>query len=89
MTFNHHKMNHFQTYAPKNHLFWQEKRGWLQKKRNFFSRFFVFERIVQLQPLAAQPHAAGGTPLKKSCLKTYGRFFGFSNLCQNGRHDDN
>jgi hypothetical protein len=36
-----------------------------------------------MQPLVGQPQAPVGTLPKKSCLKTYGRFFGFSPSCHN------
>jgi hypothetical protein len=51
---------------------------------NTFARIFsVFLGILAWQIIAFQCLAAIRPLQKKSYLKTYGRFFGFSNLCQN------
>jgi hypothetical protein len=60
--------------------------GW--SKSNNFTRFTTFYRVFGLQVIDAQEQALFETLQKKSCLKTYRRFFGFGNSCFNHQRND-
>jgi len=51
---------------------------------SLFSRFFTFSCFLLPQPFAAQEFAPAGTLPKKSCLKTYRRFFAFWQVWHSG-----
>ena len=61
----------------------QKNRGPAGNIPHFFSRFFGFWGLFALQTVAMQQQAAIKPLPKKSCSKTYRRFFVFSNVCQN------
>jgi len=71
--------------------FWPKKEAFLQKKvgsteiiLHFFSRFLVLWGFFPLQTIGWQPLTAIRPLQKKSCLKTYRRFFVRSGMCLNG-----
>jgi hypothetical protein len=59
---------------------WQQNRGLSENISHFFLHFFVFLGFYALQAVAFQGQAAIKPPPKKSCLKTYGKFFVFFRL---------
>jgi hypothetical protein len=63
---------------------------WREEKKQFLCIFSCFCRFVRLQVVVCQ-HLPENLPLqKKSCRKTYGRFFYFRELCHNrARIDEN
>jgi hypothetical protein len=62
-----------------------EKPGPTEIILHFFSRFYGFWGFCRLQPIAFQRQAAIRPLLKKSCLKTDGRFSLNSGMCHNRR----
>jgi hypothetical protein len=82
--------SNLQTMRLINACFWRKIKAVLQKNRgllenilHFFSRFPGFLGFFPLQSVASQGQAAIKTLQKKSCLKTYRRFFVRSGLCHN------
>jgi hypothetical protein len=59
---------------------WQKKRGLSENISHFFLSFFGFLGFCALQTVAFQGQAAIKPLPKKSCQKTYGRFFVFFRL---------
>jgi hypothetical protein len=89
---NPHNGSHLQTMPPKQARFWPKIEGLLQKNGgptetilHFLSRFPDLLGLFPLQSVASQGQAAIKTLPKKSCLKTYRRFFVRSGLCHNRR----
>jgi hypothetical protein len=59
-----------------------------KKNSTLFCVFTTFWDYCVLQGVAAQGEAAAGTLQKKSCLKTYRRFFGFLASCLNHQRNE-
>jgi hypothetical protein len=70
-------------FLRKKGALWQKNRGSAENISHFFSCFFDFLGFLASQLIALQEQTRIQTPPKKSYLKTYRRFFGFSKLCQN------
>jgi hypothetical protein len=70
---------------PKIGAILQKNGGSTEIILHFFSRFPGFLGFVPLQAIASQGQPAIKTLPKKSCLKTYRRFFVRSGLCHNRR----
>jgi hypothetical protein len=70
---------------PKIEAILQKSGGFAEIILHFFSRFPGFLEFLPLQSVAFQGQAAIKTLQKKSCLKTYRRFFVRSGLCHNRR----
>jgi hypothetical protein len=68
---------------PKNGGILQKNGGFREIILHFFLRFPCFLGLCPSQPIASQPQAAIQPLPKKSCLKTYRRFFGLPALCHN------
>jgi hypothetical protein len=64
---------------------WQKNEGSALKKIHFFLCFFSFSGIFVAQTVEVQAQPPTGPLQKKSCLKTYGRFFRFWEMWQNRR----
>jgi hypothetical protein len=64
-------------------VFSQKNRGLAGKKCSFRKRFFTFSWIFLSQLLGGQELAGIASLRKKSCLKTYRRFFVLCPMCLN------
>jgi hypothetical protein len=92
MLSNPHNDSNLQPMRPEQVCFWPKIGAVLQKNGgpteiilHFFSRFFGFSGFFPLQAIAVQWQTPIQPLQKKSCLKTYRRFFVRSGMCQNRR----
>jgi hypothetical protein len=89
------EISNLQTMPFKQACFWRKNRAILQKNGglteiilHFFLRFFCFLGLFPLQLVVSEQQAPVSPLQKKSCLKSYRRFFERSGICHNRRMND-
>ena len=92
---NPHNESNLQSMPLLKGRFWTKKGAILQKNRgpaeiilHFFLRFSGFLGLLPPQPVVPGQLAPAQPLPKKSCLKTYRRFFAFWEICHNRHHEN-